>query len=504
MPLERDEGEYAYAGQLMLQGIAPYEHLYSMKLPGIYASYAGILAVFGPTQRGIHLGLLLVNMATAVAIFFLGQRLVDRLAGAVAAASFTVLSTGTLIQGTMAHAEHFVILPAVGGLLLLLRSLDEERQGLAFWSGCLLGIGFLMKQHGGAFIAFGLVYAMIDRLRNRPLDVRNVASWCATFVAGAALPYALTCIVFASIGSFDKFWFWTVEYAIVYASKTPLHDALRDFGNKFIWLVRSAPLIWALAFLGLMSILWFDRARRRSVFIGMFPIFSILATCPGFYFRGHYFLLILPVVALLSGIAISAISGLLSKIHSASIQRALPISLAIICLSVSVYQQRRFLFQMTPVQACRAVYGLNPFPESVEIGSFIRANTKASDQIAVMGSEPQIYFYSGRRSATGHIYMYPLMAENKFALQMQEEMIEEIEKNQPKFLVFVAVSTSWLQIENSHTLLFEWFRGYCASDYSLVGLVELSDNSVQYYWGPNAKWPPDSPFWVSVLERTNL
>ena len=24
-PLERDEGEYAYAGQLMLQGIPPYE-----------------------------------------------------------------------------------------------------------------------------------------------------------------------------------------------------------------------------------------------------------------------------------------------------------------------------------------------------------------------------------------------------------------------------------------------------------------------------------------------
>lgn len=33
-PLERDEGEYAYSGQLMLQCIAPYQLAYSMKLSG--------------------------------------------------------------------------------------------------------------------------------------------------------------------------------------------------------------------------------------------------------------------------------------------------------------------------------------------------------------------------------------------------------------------------------------------------------------------------------------
>ena len=52
-PLQRDEGEYAYAGQLMLQGIPPYQLAYNMKLPGTYAAYAGILAVFGHTGRGI-------------------------------------------------------------------------------------------------------------------------------------------------------------------------------------------------------------------------------------------------------------------------------------------------------------------------------------------------------------------------------------------------------------------------------------------------------------------
>ncbi|PYL50684.1 MAG: hypothetical protein DMF33_12180, partial [Verrucomicrobia bacterium] len=52
IPLERDEGEYAYAGQLMLQGIPPYTLAYSMKFPGTYASYALIMSIFGQTIFG--------------------------------------------------------------------------------------------------------------------------------------------------------------------------------------------------------------------------------------------------------------------------------------------------------------------------------------------------------------------------------------------------------------------------------------------------------------------
>src|SRR5499427_8045549 len=64
IPLERDEGEYAYAGQLMLQSIPPYQLAYNMKFPGIYAAYALIMAVFGQTPAGIHLGVMCVNVAS--------------------------------------------------------------------------------------------------------------------------------------------------------------------------------------------------------------------------------------------------------------------------------------------------------------------------------------------------------------------------------------------------------------------------------------------------------
>ena len=64
LPLERDEGEYAYAGQLLLQGVPPYSQAYNMKFPGMYVAYAAIMAVFGQTVTAIRLGLLIANAAT--------------------------------------------------------------------------------------------------------------------------------------------------------------------------------------------------------------------------------------------------------------------------------------------------------------------------------------------------------------------------------------------------------------------------------------------------------
>src|SRR5215468_3032921 len=87
-PLERDEGEYAYAGQLILQSIPPYQLAYNMKLPGTYAAYAAIMAVFGQTPAGIHLGLIVVNSSSILILFLIVRELFDPLAAVVAAAAF--------------------------------------------------------------------------------------------------------------------------------------------------------------------------------------------------------------------------------------------------------------------------------------------------------------------------------------------------------------------------------------------------------------------------------
>src|SRR2546422_4297128 len=129
MPLERDEGEYAYAGQLLLQGIPPYRLAYNMKFPGIYGAYALVMLLFGQTAAGIHLGLLLVNAASILLMFFLGRKLLDLNGGLIAATTFVVLSSSVSVLGLAAHASHFVVLAALGGTLLLLRAVESQEPG---------------------------------------------------------------------------------------------------------------------------------------------------------------------------------------------------------------------------------------------------------------------------------------------------------------------------------------------------------------------------------------
>ena len=121
----------------------------------------------------------------------------------------------------------------------------------------------------------------------------------------------------------------------------------------------------------------------------------------------------------------------------------------------------------------------------------------------MIGSEPQIYFYSGRRSATGHIYMYGLAEKHKYALQMQEEFVREIESAQPKFIVFVKINYSWGKRFDAHKILYPWFQQYHSKYYTLVGLVDYVDAKPLYHWAPNRIGPPQSDYWISILERNN-
>ena len=482
VPLERDEGEYAYAAQLILQGIPPYQHVYNMKLPGIYAAYAVVLALFGQTHSGIHLGLVVINAATIVLVCLLTRHLMGDLAGAVAAAAFAVLSTSQSVQGVLANAEHFVILPAVGGLLILSRAIEKDRLLSLASSGLLLGVAFLMKQHGGAFAAVGGLYLLSESLRKHPRDWKRIVLRCALFALAVALPLLLTCLLLWIVGVFDNFWFWTVTYGRAYLGQVPLEQAPTQFMARASRVVGAAPLIWALAAVGLTAICWERKARKHWFFVALLAAFSFLAICPGFYFRPHYFVLTLPAAALLAGVATGAVTNLLARTRLAVLQYGVGSGLALICLATSVISQRQFLFIQTPTEVARSTYGLNPFPESLDIARFVRANTTDSDRIAVIGSEPQIYFYSARRAATGYIYTYPLMEEHDFALRMQQEMIREIQAADPAALIFVNVWTSWLEGRRSHRLIFEWFDRY-RERFTLRVLADIRTTGTRYYQG---------------------
>ena len=498
IPLERDEGEYAYAGQLILQGIPPYKLAYNMKFPGTYAAYAGIMSIFGQTIIGIHLGLLLVNAATIALVFFLGRRLVNSMTGIAAAASYAILSVSPSVLGFAGHATHFVMLPVLGGALLLLNHSDRQAFGRLLASGFLFGLGLLMKQPAILFVLFGAIYLGFKDIRRR-LGLKKILLRNLIFGVGIVLPFGITCLVLWSAGVLDKSWFWTVNYALQYGRVVPLPQATQIFVNNVKEVIGPGWGLWMLAGLGLIIGLWDQRTRASTGFLLGLLASSALALSPGFYFRYHYFILVLPAVSLLVGVAISKLSDL--TVSRTSVVRFIPLLLLGIALSMPIFWEKRFFFGVSPVEACRMIYPESPFPESIRIGEYVREHTSPDDTIAVLGSEPQIYFYAKRHSATGYIYTYSLMEPQKYAQQMQREMIHEIEFAHPKYLISVVMNDSWLHRAGSEPLIFTWAGEYTNQNYAVVGFVNVTSNRSDYYFGGVPQSVPQLGNYILIYER---
>ena len=500
VPLERDEGEYAYAGQLMLHGIPPYTLMYSMKLPGTFAAYAAILLVFGQTARGVHLGLLVVNAAATFLTFLLGKRLFGALAGLVASSSYALLSTSSSVIGLAGHATHFVVLAAIGGVLLLLKAAEGRRTWLYFWSGLLLGLAFLMKQPGIMFTVFGGLYLVKAERQIWLHQRREFWTKAGLYACGAMLPFALTCLLLAVAGAFGNFWFWTFLYARQYATTTGIREGFDTLRLILPKVVLPALAIWLLAAVGFSAILWNRAARSQWFFMVTFFLCSAAAVCPGLYFRQHYFILLLPAIALLAGVAVGCATTSLKQRLRARVWAFVPLVVFIAAFAGSLYVQRKYLFKSDALTASRTIYGSNPFPEADEVAYYIKNHTEKDARIAVLGSEPEIYFYADRRSATGYIYTYGLMEEQPYAAGMQQQMIHQIEAAQPEYVVLVNVAPSFGRLPGSKKLIFDWIDNYLPSEYELAGIADIFGGKC--VWGDAAKtYHPHSDQIVKVFKK---
>ena len=497
LPLERDEGEYAYTGQLFLAGVPPYKLAYSMKLPGMAAAYAVIMAIFGQSAIGLHVGLILVNVLTAGLIFLLGRQLLDEVGGIAAASTYAVLSLMPYVLGQAAHATHFVVLFALGGAVLLVRNLNRQSTTGIFLSGFLFGIGFLMKQPGLFLVGFGAVYLFGNDWRR--FGTRRAMSRQIVFLLGALLPFAASCVLLWAAGVFGKFWFWTVDYAGQYGGRVSIAEGFQILRTQLPLVVQHAWLLWLIAAIGFVLCVVAKACRPNAPFLITFLFFSALAVCPGFYFRPHYFIVLLPAISLLAATAVTTgLRTLEPRARSLSLVPLLALGAA---FSWPIWKEADFLFERPVAEANRMVNGTNPFPESVKIGEFIRSQSEPSDTIAVLGSEPEMYFYAHRASATGYIYTYGLMEPQPYAHRMQLEMIREIETARPRFLILVVINRSWLTEPDSDLTIFKWADSYCDRGYEEIGLVNISDSGTDYYFSARPAGVPPAPDHILIYRR---
>lgn len=467
IPLERDEGDYAYFGMLMADGVSLVDDDVRIRFPLTSALFAGIIAAFGNTPAAIHLGLLLIHLVTLLVFYRLGTRLVHSGFGLAAAVLLALLLLGQSVRGLSLNREQLILAFVLPALLVLLRGIETRRAVLFFCSGLWMGLAFLIKQPAAVFILFGGLATLLAHVdpRGRRVEMSRMLKHAACYAVGVFLCYAAVCLLYASLGEFDRFWERTVSDPGARASAVPFEQGISRARAVFARLFEESTLIWILVSAGITAPLWSTTIRRRALFLYGLLAFSILAVAPGFHFRPHYWALLLPAAALFGAALLVAVAELLSRRMRAGGVRIAMVLLLVGVSGATLYAQRAYLLLSTPVEACRMTYGPNPFPEAVEAGSYIRRRSSPDERILVLGSEPEIPFYAGRRSVTRQVYMYPLNGGSARARTLQDQVIQAAESAPPRYVVFVSVGASWVDTgwlgqSGPDRRLFRWFEDF--------------------------------------------
>jgi len=501
-PLERDEGEFGYIGQEILRGVPVYDSAYTQKLPGTYLLYALFLALFGQTPLGIHLGLLLADALTMGLVFLTLRRTHGGPAGCVGALVFGIMALSPTVWGFAAHATAFIALFAAAGLYVLVRARDSGRAVLFFASGVCFGLAFLMKQSGVFFAPLALILLATDHLLTKPRAVGPFLKRSLLLGAGALIPFFLTTAYYTAIGDFSRFWFWTVQLAGQFTGQVGLGPAIHNLHNRTVDVMRGFEILWILALAGFIACL-FDRGSGKDRYL--YPAFaaaSVLSVMPGFFFTNHYYVSLLPAIALLVGSLCGGVIRGASPAGNRFVMTAGVWGLTGAGLIVGIARHEEYFFgQVSDTVTCRQIYAGNPFPESIPIGQYLKDHTTPQDLIAMMGSETQILFYSERRSASRFINTYFLTTDHPRNRDMQREMMADIERVRPKYIVFARFPLSWAILTNSPRDILDWFSTYGPSHYQVEGILQMKEGGSVLEWGDEAGAEAPAEKNVMILRR---
>ncbi|MGD0589225.1 MAG: glycosyltransferase family 39 protein [Bacteroidota bacterium] len=502
VPLERDEGEYAYIGQLILDGTPPYAEAYNMKFPGIYFIYAGILWLFGETHMAIHFCLLIVNVISIILLFIFARTAYDDWVAAAAASAFALLSMSYHVQGFWANAEHFILPFVIGAHLLLFSGLKKNRKDYIFFSAVLFSCAAIVKQQGAFFGIFGFTVLLISLWKNKSFDRRIYWKYISMFVGGAVIPLIVCFSYLVYAGVLEKFYLWTFAYAKEYSSLVPATDIWYYFFSSFHPLWQHTILIWIIAGVGLIALFFKAQCTQSRIFVLGLTLGGVVALSAGFYFRPHYFILVLPGVALLFGIGIRFMYRVFSAASSPLVRYFPPTFIITLTLLSTLIAHRDVLFQYSPDRVTRTVYGSYPFTYSSLIAKLIREKTSTEDRIAIIGNEPQFLFYSQRRSATSFIYTFSLVENQPFAEQFRHEMIRQVESAAPKLLVYTHTILDYFEKSKGQKELDEWFFGFAKSHYNPIARFEYIHDDTLLITDPTLMLNmPTHLFWISIYER---
>ncbi len=506
IPFERDEGSYSYCGKIMLNGAVPFKDIGSQRLPGVFYSYALIIAIFGYTLKSLHVAFICINLISTLLVYFIGRRMFNNMAALGGAVCWALLSMNMNISGFTIQSEHLVAVTALAGIFCLLKFFDKRTYLWIILSGLFFSWAFEIKQTSFFLGLFAGILLVLKQFFEKPRDLKKLILSALAFIAAVVIPVAIDLLIVWKRGGWEDFHYWFFDIRKEYSSVIPFDEGINYLKMTFEAMYADYRFIWIMSMLGPVLLLFTSVKWWIKLAVVGFYGFGFLTVMPGNHYYGHYFLQWVPTVCISAGACVYAVEELLRvKANLKNTSRYIVLGLLFIFSFSHLNALKKYYFNPNNTQLLRQVYGLNPFPESKVIADKLNSMMKPEDKIAVFGTEIQMYFYTNKISpsrfaGSGALLEFPI----KKAEEWQKEFISDVEKANPRFLVFFSHPISWLANPSVKNLIFPWFDKFSNEKYNLLGYADIYDNTTNYVWAPDidyARNPPKSQYKIFVFER---
>ncbi len=424
-----DEGIYEVLGSAIRQGRTLYEGIWDNKPPLLYLVYA----IFNGDQFYTRVLSLIFGILTTIIFYFLSKRIFgdgrhEKRIAMWTTGIFALVFALPLIEGNIANAENFMLLPIIFSAYLLLK--DKLSFKIYFLSGALLGIAFLFKIVAvfdfAAFLTF--IFITNTNLQGKKINLIKVLKESFTlvypFLLGFIIPIIVASLFF--LGSPFKYF--------VQATFTQ-NVGYVGYGNKFI--IPQGFLILKLILLMSFCFYLFLKKNKFSKTLLFLLIWLAFSVFNAFFAQRpytHYLLVLLPSVSLFIGM----IS--LEKKYKFHLSVILVIVLFFVFSKFNLYGKTPFYYQnfVSFILGGKSVGEYRAFfdkrtPLDYQITEYIKAKTNDKDQVFIWGNNAQVYKLSdklppGRYTVAYHITAYKDGVENTQ---------DAIEKVSPKLIIIM-------------------------------------------------------------------
>lgn len=415
-----DEGIYQVLGNSINHGKLLYSQVFDNKPPFLYWLYA----VLQSDQFTIRLTSLIFGLLSVIVFFFLAKKLLKNEQGNKVAylstGIFALLFGLPFLEGNIANAENFILLPIILAALLIVVHKKY------FFAGLLLGLAFLFKIVAifdlGAFLVFCFILNY-KSLKNE-LKLFKIAR-------GFIVPIFLITLLFIANGTFTDFIKATFLSNVSYVG----------YANK----IGTLPILLFIKLLILVIFTLFLFAKRKNfnegaLFVLIWFSFSLFNTLFSQRPYTHYLLVLIPSLSLIIGLI------LVNKKYKKNIIIILLIALLIIAKvfgvpepnkNINYYQNfiSYLLGKKTTIQYQTFFDGNTP--SDYEIARFIRPKLNTTDTIFIWGNNAQLYQLVGVVAPTKYVVAYHITNYRDGPTSAREG----IEKTKPKFIVIMANSS---------------------------------------------------------------